>query len=60
MKQTKAAFRNKPFISLKGSILFLILIPMSGLIFDSHFDDHQFGPCSIFHRNNGAVDDTYR
>lgn len=32
MKQTKAAFRNKPFISLKGSILFLILIPMSGLI----------------------------
>ena len=32
MKQTKAAFRNKPFISLKGSILFLILIPMSGLV----------------------------
>lgn len=32
MKQTKAAFRNKPFISLKGSILFLILIPMTGLV----------------------------
>ena len=32
MEQTKAVFRNKPFISLKGSILFLILIPMSGLI----------------------------
>ena len=32
MKQIKAAFRNKPFISLKGSILFLILIPMSGLV----------------------------
>ena len=32
MKQTKAAFRNKPFISLKGSILFLILIPVTGLV----------------------------
>ena len=29
MKQTKATFRNKSFISLKGSILFLILISMT-------------------------------
>ena len=51
MKQTKAAFRNKPFISLKGSILFLILIPMSG---------ERSGSRAIFHGNNGVVDDTYR
>ena len=29
MKQTKTTFRNKSFISLKGSILFLILISMT-------------------------------
>ena len=48
MKQTKAAFRNKPFISLKGSILFLILIPID-----------RSGSCAIFHGNNRTVDDTY-
>ncbi len=49
MKQTKAAFRNKPFISLKGSILLLIFILTTSLV----HAQYSIG-------NNGAVDDTYR
>ena len=47
MKQTKATFRNKSFISLKGSILFLILILMTSSLVHAQYSIGTTGQLMI-------------